>query len=348
MCEDILTKIISHPDAVNQEEVAAVLSDEEITPKLFSKADEIRRKYLGKDVYFRGIIEFSNYCRNNCLYCGIRGGNSVVQRYRMTPDEIVSRAEIILNEGIKTVVLQSGEDPFYTTDMIGEIVSRIKNLGMTITLSIGERDFYEYRYWKDLGADRYLMRHETADESLYAQLHPGDHFETRKAHLLELKRLWYEVGAGSMVGLPGQDDIALAKDILFTYQLDADMVGIGPFIPHPDTPLKDSAGGSLEKTLKMVALTRLFLPDANIPATTALGSISPQGRQMALQCGANVIMPNFTPSPYRAQYALYPNKICIMENDKACGKCSKLLVQNAGYEVSESHGYRRRIAKAHE
>jgi len=340
--EDILTRIINHPDSVTLEEVAFVLSNDQLTPKLFAKADEVRRKYLGTEVFLRGIIEFSNYCSNNCLYCGIRAQNTNVRRYRMTSDEIVERARIINEQDIKTVVLQSGEDPFYTKDMLGHVISAIKSLGLTITLSLGERSFNEYSYWKELGADRYLMRHETADEELYEKLHPGDRFENRKAHLLELKRLGYEVGAGSMVGLPGQDDFSLAKDILFTYELDADMIGIGPFIPHPETPLKNAVAGTLEKTLKMVALTRLFLPDANIPATTALGSIHPQGRQMALKCGANVIMPNFTPSPYRAQYALYPNKICIMESDTACGECTKALVRTAGYTVSQSHGYRRR------
>ena len=345
MYEDILTKILNHPDSVTLEQVAFVLSNEELTPKLFAKADEVRRKYLGTEVFLRGIIEFSNYCSSNCLYCGIRAQNKHVHRYRMTPQEIVDRAQIISAQGIKTVVLQSGEDPFYTKEVLGDIISAIKSLGLTITLSLGERSFDEYSYWKALGADRYLMRHETADEELYEKLHPGDKLENRKAHLLELKRLGYEVGAGSMVGLPGQDDFALAKDILFTYELDADMIGIGPFIPHPDTPLRDAPQGTLEKTLKMVALTRLFLPDANIPATTALGSIHPQGRQMALKCGANVIMPNFTPSPYRAEYVLYPNKICVMENDVACGECTKALVKSAGYTVSLSHGYRKRRIK---
>jgi len=238
--EDILTKILNHPDSVTLEEIAFVLSNDELTPKLFAKADEVRRKYLGTEVFLRGIIEFSNYCRSNCLYCGIRAQNKNVHRYRMTPQEIVDRAQIISAQGIKTVVLQSGEDPFYTKEVLGHIISAVKSLGLTITLSLGERSFDEYSYWKALGADRYLMRHETADEKLYEKLHPGDKLENRKAHLLELKRLGYEVGAGSMVGLPGQDDFSLAKDILFTYELDADMIGIGPFIPHPDTPLRDA------------------------------------------------------------------------------------------------------------
>ncbi|KAF2958937.1 [FeFe] hydrogenase H-cluster radical SAM maturase HydE [Thermotoga sp. Ku-13t] len=338
----VFEKIVRHPERVTLEEIAWVISNDELNEKLFALADEVRQKYLGKQVYLRGIIEFSNYCRNDCLYCGIRASNKNVKRYRMSIDEIVERAKLIAEMGIKTVVLQSGEDPYYTTEMIGEMIQRIKRLNVAITLSIGERDFEEYEYWKNLGADRYLMRHETADEQLYEKLHPNDSFQIRKSHLIRLKQLGYETGAGSMVGLPGQNDVALAKDVLFVYELDADMVGIGPFIPHPDTPLRDSKAGDLTKVLKLIALTRLFLPDANIPATTALGTIHPFGRQLALKCGANVIMPNFTPSPYRSHYTLYPNKICIFEKDTACGECTKNIVRSIGYEVSEDFGYRRK------
>ncbi|MEN3008321.1 [FeFe] hydrogenase H-cluster radical SAM maturase HydE [Pseudothermotoga sp.] len=339
----VLQKILRHPEAVTVEEVAWIISNEELNEQLFSLADEVRRKYLGDEVFLRGIIEFSNYCRNDCLYCGIRASNKNVERYRMNLEEIYERAKIIANMNIKTIVLQSGEDPYYTKQMIADLIERIKRLNVAITLSIGERDFEEYRIWKEAGADRYLMRHETADEELYARLHPNDSFQSRVEHLKQLKRLGYETGAGSMVGLPDQTDLSLAKDVLFVYQLDADMVGIGPFIPHPGTPLGNSKAGDLIKTLKLISLTRLFLPDANIPATTALGTIHPQGRQLALKCGANVIMPNFTPSPYRAQYTLYPNKICIFENDTACGRCTRKLVENAGYRVSEDFGYRRKI-----
>lgn len=340
---DILQKILKHPQKVEIEEIAFVLSKDEINEKLFALADEVRQKYLARDVYIRGIIEFSNYCRNDCLYCGIRASNRDIQRYRMSVDQIVQRAQLISQMGIKTIVLQSGEDLYYDRDVIAQLIDRIKRLNVAITLSIGERDFSDYRLWKDAGADRYLMRHETADERLYEKLHPADSFKTRVEHLKKLKQLGYEVGAGSMVGLPGQDDISLAKDILFVRDLDADMVGIGPFIPHPSTPLKNARAGALNKTLKMIALTRLFLPDTNIPATTALGTIHPFGRQLALKCGANVIMPNFTPSPYRALYTLYPDKICIFENDIACGECTKNLVKSAGYTVSDDFGYRRKI-----
>lgn len=340
---DILQKILKDPQNVSLEEVAGILSDDKIDEKLFALADEVRQSYLGKDVHIRGIIEFSNYCRNDCLYCGIRASNKNISRYRMTVEEIVERAQMISQMGIKTIVLQSGEDPYYDTDTIAELIRRIKKFNVAITLSIGERDFREYKLWKDAGADRYLMRHETADESLYERLHPNDSLTTRAAHLKKLKELGYEVGAGSMVGLPGQNDFSLAKDILFIRDLDADMVGIGPFIPHPSTPLQNAKPGTLNKTLKMIALTRLFLPDTNIPATTALGTIHPFGRQMALKYGANVIMPNFTPSPYRSLYTLYPNKICIFESDIACAECTKKLVQSVGYSVSDDFGYRRKV-----
>lgn len=339
----VLEKIVRHPEKVSLEEIAWVIANDELNEQLFALADEIRQKYLGKEVYLRGIIEFSNYCRNDCLYCGIRASNKNITRYRMSVDEIVERAKLIAQMGIKTIVLQSGEDPYYTKDMIAEMIHRIKKFNVAITLCVGEREFDEYAYWKQAGADRYLMRHETADEELYKNLHPNDSFEIRKSHLLKLKQLGYETGAGSMVGLPGQDELSMAKDVLFVYELDADMVGIGPFIPHPDTPLGNCKAGDLTKTLKLIALTRLFLPDANIPATTALGTIHPFGRQLALKCGANVIMPNFTPSPYRAHYTLYPNKICIFENDVACGECTKNLVKSTGYQVSDDFGYRRRV-----
>ncbi|MFN4191160.1 MAG: [FeFe] hydrogenase H-cluster radical SAM maturase HydE, partial [Pseudothermotoga sp.] len=287
---EILQKIIKHPEKVQVDEIALILSREEISVKLFALADEIRQRYLGKAVYIRGIIEFSNYCKNSCLYCGIRAQNKDISRYRMSVEQIIERARLISQMGIKTVVLQSGEDMYYSDKIIAEIIEKIKEFKVAITLSIGERDFNEYKLWKEAGADRYLMRHETADQELYSKLHPKDSFRTRVEHLKKLRELGYEVGVGSMVGLPGQDDLSLAKDILFVRDFDADMVGIGPFIPHPSTPLRDAKPGTLTKTLKMIALTRLFLPDTNIPATTALGTIHPLGRQLALKCGANVII----------------------------------------------------------
>jgi len=313
--------------------------DEEI----FRIADEMRRKYVGEEVHLRAIIEFSNYCSQHCLYCGLRAENKNLQRYRMSVEEIVERAKLISNLGIKTIVLQSGEDPYYTTEIVGEIIQQIKKFDVAITLSIGERSFEEYRIWKELGADRYLMRHETASAQLYAKLHPGDSFENRKAHLFEIKRSGYETGAGFMVGLPGQTPYDLALDLSFLKELDADMIGIGPFIPNPDTPLKDTTGGDLQTTLRMVALARIVLPTANIPATTALGSINPLGRQYGLKYGANVIMPNLTPNPYRPNYSLYPGKICLFERDTACVECTKAMIKGVGLVVGEGYGYRKKI-----
>jgi len=238
------------------------------------------------------------------------------------------------------VVLQSGEDPYYNTEIIKNLIIEIKKLNLAVTLSIGERDFEEYKIWKEAGADRYLMRHETADPILYKNLHPSDTFENRKNHLIKLKELGYEIGAGCMVGLPGQGPLELAKDLIFLREIDSDMIGIGPFIPNPDTPLNREKGGDLTTTLKMIALSRILIPTANIPATTAMGSIHPFGRQMALKCGANVIMPNLTPNPYRPNYTLYPNKICLFEADTACIDCVRGMIKSLNREVGKTHGFR--------
>lgn len=327
--------------SVNLDYITYLLSTNKHNEEIFQKADEIRKKYVGEEVHLRAIIEFSNYCSQRCLYCGLRSENKNLVRYRMSLEEIIERAKLIARLGIKTIVLQSGEDPYYTTEMINTLITEIKKLDVAITLSIGERTFEEYRIWKEFGADRYLMRHETASKSLYAKLHPGDSFESRKAHLFELKRLGYETGAGCMVGLPGQTYYDLALDLAFLKELDADMIGIGPFIPNPDTPLANQGGGDLYTTLKMIALARIIIPTANIPATTALGSINPFGRQLGLKYGANVIMPNLTPNPYRPNYSLYPGKICLFEKDTACVECTKTMIKGLGLKVGEGYGYRK-------
>lgn len=247
-------------------------------------------------------------------------------------------------KNIKTIVLQSGEDPFYTTDILKDLIIKIKSLDIAITLSIGERDFEEYKIWKETGADRYLMRHETADEKLYNYLHPHDTFENRKLHLLKLKEIGYEIGAGCMVGLPGQGPRELAKDLMFLKELDSDMIGIGPFIPNPDTPLKNEKGGDLKTTLKIIALARILIPTANIPATTAMGSLHPFGRQMALKAGANVIMPNLTPNPYRPHYTLYPNKICLFEKDTSCIECVKGMITSLNRIIGKNYGSRVKVS----
>nr|WP_245530609.1 [FeFe] hydrogenase H-cluster radical SAM maturase HydE [Pseudothermotoga thermarum] len=329
-------------EKIDVEYVAHILSTDKYDQELFEFANEVREKYVGKQVHIRGIIEFSNYCVQNCLYCGLRRDNKKLTRYRMSLQEIIDRAKLIASFGIKTVVLQSGEDFSYTTDDISYLIREIKKLNVAITLSLGERSFEEYKVWKELGADRYLMRHETANPQLYAALHPNDSFEIRKSHLFYLKKLGYETGAGSMVGLPGQTPYDLALDIAFVKELDADMIGIGPFIPHPDTPLANEKGGDLKTCLKMIALARIAVPTANIPATTALGTINPFGRELGLKWGANVIMPNMTPNPYRPNYSLYPGKICVFENDTACANCVKQIIKRAGLIVSDDYGYRKK------
>jgi biotin synthase len=327
-------------DSLTIEELAHIIENEKYDEEILNYANEIREKYVGNEVHVRAIIEFSNYCRMDCLYCGLRAPNKNIKRYRMKIDEIIERAKLIAERGIKTVVLQSGEDTYYTKEIMSNLIKEIKKLDVAITLSIGEREFDEYKAWKEAGADRYLMRHETADEALYNKLHPSDTFENRKRHLFKLKELGYEVGAGCMVGLPGQGPIELAKDLIFLRDLDSDMIGIGPFIPNPDTPLKDEKGGDLKTTLKIIALARILIPTANIPATTAMGSLHPFGRQLALKYGANVIMPNLTPNPYRPNYTLYPNKICLFEADTSCIECTRAMIKSLNREVGKSYGFR--------
>ena len=307
--------------------------------QVLADADRLRSRTVGDKVHLRGLIEFSNYCRNNCLYCGLRRGNRKVARYRMTPEEIIAAAEHGASLGYRTVVLQSGEDPAYTAETIAAVIRDIKGLGLVVTLSIGEREPWEYELWRKAGAERYLMRHETADPALYQRLHPGQSLEQRVALLKILKQLDYQVGTGFMVGLPGQDTRTLYADLELALALDAEMVGIGPFIPHPDTPLGREAGGTVELTCLMVALTRLALPYALIPATTALGSIDPFGREAALQAGANVVMRNLTPRKYRPDYQIYPNKICLGEEAADCRGCISKRIESLGRRVADDPGH---------
>ncbi len=267
--------------------------------ELFKEADRLRHECVGDEVLVRGLIEFSNYCRQNCLYCGIRGANDKVDRYRLTPQEIIELAQ----SDYKTFVLQSGEDPYFTTEILCDIVKEIKKRDVAVTLSIGERDDYEQL--KAAGADRFLLRIETTNPELYAKMHPGMSLESRKECLFKLKELGYETGTGCLVGLPGQTLEMLADDILFFKKLQADMVGLGPFIPCQNTPLGDSTGGTFDLALKVMAITRLVLPDINIPATTAMETLETGGREKALQSGANVVMINITPENYRKKYEIY-------------------------------------------
>ncbi|MFW6380998.1 MAG: [FeFe] hydrogenase H-cluster radical SAM maturase HydE [Bacillota bacterium] len=315
--------------------------------KLFEVADRVRQQYLGDEVHLRGIIEFSNYCQQNCHYCGLRRDNQHLQRYRLQPDEIVEMAEKAGELGYKTFVLQSGEDDYYDREKLAWIIKTIKNrVDTALTLCVGERDYQEYRLWREKGADRYLLRHETADPDLYNRLHPGMELEPRINRLKWLKELGYQVGSGNLIGLPGQDLESIARDILLFKELELEMVGLGPFIAHEHTPLTRQPDGSVELTLKTIAITRLLLPLAHIPGTTALGTLDPAGRQKALKAGANVVMPNVTAGKYRSLYELYPDKICIEEEAENCRQCIGGIIHSLGRTVAEGYGHSPRLDHA--
>jgi len=283
---------------------------------LFDFADDVRRKFVGDGILLRGIVEFSNYCRNTCLYCGLNKFNETLERYRLTKEEIIASVENIVSVGIKTVVLQSGEDEKLDSYWLKELIEQIKtDYDIAITLSLGEYDYEDYKLWKQSGADRYLLKIETTDESLYQSLHPQMSFENRLRCSRGLKVLGYQNGSGCIVGLKGQTIQTLAEDILFFKKEDFDMIGIGLFIPHEDTLLGKEALGSLKLTLNTLAVTRIVTKDTHLPATTAVGSVGGcDERIKALKAGANVIMPNFTPEPYRKLYEIYPDKRCVNEH----------------------------------
>ena len=324
----------------SRNDIIEILKDDSNNDWLFSLADKTREEYVGDEVHLRGLIEFSNICKRQCKYCGLRCEDKFIDRYRISKENIISYAEHAVNMGYKTIVLQSGEDEYYNTDLMCEIIEGIKKLGVALTLSIGEKTYEEYKAFKEAGADRYLIRIETTDKTLYNQMHPNMDIDNRVRCLENLGRLGYEVGTGCLVGLPNQTIESLADDILFFKEINADMVGIGPFIPHPHTPLKDSATGSFTLALKVMALTRILLKDINIPATTAMETLNPNGRIIALQSGANVVMPNVTTTEYRAKYEIYPNKICINENPDKCKGCISAKIQSIGRTVSTSFGFR--------
>jgi biotin synthase len=310
---------------------------------LVEAADRIRRRFVGDEVYLRGIVEFSNVCERNCLYCGLRKGNSGLPRYRMTVDEILEAASGIRKLDIGTLVLQSGEDSFFDGDALCRLVERIRmETGLVVTLSVGERPRGDYRAFREAGAGRFLLKHETASPALYRKLHPDSKRENRIQCLRWLRELGYEVGSGCMVGLPGQTPADLADDILLMKDLDADMLGIGPFIPHPQTPLAGSTAGGVQETLKMIAVARLVTRDTNIPATTALTTLDPEGRRKALACGANVVMPDFTPLRYRALYEIYPGRGGIGETDETAIARLKETLASLGRSVGKGPGDRRR------
>ena len=331
--------IINGENVFNREEIIKILKDDTKNDWLFNLADKIRKDNVGDEVHLRGLIEFSNICKCSCKYCGLRSPNKEIKRYRILKDEIIEYVKHAVNLGYKTIVLQSGEDEYFTTEKMVEIIKAIKKFDVALTLSIGERSFEDYKAFKQAGADRYLIRIETTDKELYKKLHPNMDFNNRLRCLQDLKTLGYEVGTGCLVGLPEQTIESLADDILFFKEIGADMVGIGPFIPHPNTPLKDEKTGSFTLALKVMALTRILLPDINIPATTAMETLNPNGRILALQSGANVVMPNVTSTEYRAKYEIYPNKICINDNPDKCRGCIEGKIKSIGRTISTDYGF---------
>ncbi len=337
-----VTGILNNENLPSVDELRSLLeASEEESAELFRAADDLRRKHHGDGIFLRGIIEFSNCCRLNCFYCGIRRGSQGVPRYRMTPEEIVSQSEIAAAGGCGTIVLQSGEDPWFTADRLADIIRRIKaKVDVAITLSVGEREREEYGAWKEAGADRYLLRFETSDRALFTALHPDDDFDRRVSCLRTLRELGYQVGSGFMIGLPGATTATIAQDILFATSLELDMIGCGPFIPADATPLE---GSSLlpdrEIYFRTIALLRLLNPPAHIPATTAFDSLVRGGRERVLTIGANVFMPSVTPQLYRRQYQLYANKPCVDEDAGRCIACTSGRLARMGRSIAAGPGH---------
>ena len=328
--------------SLSESEIVEILRNDTVNELLFDTADKVRKQYVGDEVHLRGLIEFSNICRCNCFYCGLRKDNSAVQRYRMTLEEILLLAQKAKDFGYKTVVLQSGEDAYFDTDKMCRIIREIKKLDLALTLSIGEKSYEEYKAYKDAGADRYLLRIETTDRELYKKLHPSMSFENRVRCLNDLKTLGFEVGTGCLVGLPHQSDESLARDILFFKNIDADMIGLGPFIPSPQTPLQNENGGTLIKALKVMALTRLLLPDINIPATTAMETLQENGRLLALKSGANVVMPNVTDEECKQKYTIYPGKAGLNNTAQEYRNSIVKKIEAIGRTISNGYGFHKK------
>lgn len=341
MCRNLIDKLAAGTELSHDEYLTLIRRRSEVCDYAAELAGTVRRKYYGSRIFIRGLIEFTNYCKNNCYYCGIRAGNSHIDRYRLTPEEVVVCADNGYELGFRTFVMQGGEDPYYTDDMLARIISLIKNNhpDCAITLSLGERSRESYRILKEAGADRYLLRHETADKAHYETLHPDSmSFEHRMQCIYDLKELGYQLGVGFMVGSPGQTEEHLASELLFLKQLDPHMVGIGPFIPHQDTPFRGEQGGTAELTTFLLSLIRLTLPQVLLPATTALGTIDPMGREKGIQAGANVLMPNLSPVGVRKKYMLYDNKICTGEESAQCRDCLSTRIAGIGYRLVTDRG----------
>ncbi len=341
MYKELIDKLRYQKSLSKDEYLKLIKNREDISEYLFKNAREVCESIYGKDIYIRGLIEFTNYCKNDCLYCGIRRSNKEAQRYRLTQEEILSCAKQGYNLGFRTFVLQGGEDNFYTDEKMEKIIKSIKTKypDCAITLSMGERSFESYQRLKIAGADRYLLRHETISKSHYEKIHPKQmNFENRIKCLQNLKKLGYQVGCGFMVGSPYQTEENLAEEMIFLKQFNPQMVGIGPFISHKDTPFKNEKSGNVELTLFMLGLIRLTLPNVLLPATTALGTMDLLGREKGIKAGANVLMPNLSPVTVRKKYMLYDNKICTGDESAECLECLKKRVGTTGRTIVVDRG----------
>ena len=339
---NIIEKLKKEQTATKEELVFLLenITDEELKV-LRRKAQVTAIMNFRKDIYIRGLIEISNYCKNDCLYCGIRRSNKNAVRYRLTKEQILSCCDIGYELGFRTFVMQGGEDPYFTDEVMCDIIHEVKskNPDCAITLSLGERGKESFKRLYDAGADRYLLRHETADSEHYKKLHPPElNYENRIRSLYELKEIGLQTGAGFMVGSPFQTTENLANDLLFIKELEPQMCGIGPFIPHKDTVFADKPHGSLRLTLILLSIIRLMQPKILLPATTALGTIDPKGRELGILHGANVVMPNLSPQEHRADYALYDNKACTGEEAAECIQCLSRRLNSIGYQIVTDRG----------
>ncbi len=337
---EILRKSRNDGESLDLGEIEALLSlDDSSLPELWGVADEVRSREVGDDIWLRGLVEMSNYCASNCNYCGLRRDNSKLTRYRLDPEEILAAVDAIAGSGIGTVVLQSGEDPYWNTIRMRGIIEEIKaRHDIAVTLSLGFRDRRDLEVLRAAGADRYLLRHEIANAETYTHHHPDSSLRDRVAMLRILGELGFEVGTGNLVGLPGGSVRDLARDVDLARSLGVDMYGVGPFIPHPDTPLRGARGGNALMTYKMIAVLRIVLRDVHLPVTTALMTLDARARERAWSRGANVFMPNATPLAYRSLYELYRNRRSLGDALEEIKECIECEVESMGRRLGRGHG----------